>query len=431
MKLIEVQVDRLVGPTHHFGGLGVGNVASAAHAGEISHPAAAAIAGLDKMRLVARLGVPQWILPPQPRPNRAFLRSLGFRDGQPLRKVLTDSPRTFSAANSSSAMWTANAATVCPAVDSTDGATHITVANLISSLHRAIEPEQTREDLEHLFSQIAEVHPPLAGGAAMRDEGAANHMRLGAGGDRPGLHLFVHGDGQPAPQKYWPRQTRSACRAVARTLALDPERVFYLKQSARAIDAGAFHNDVVAASHEGLLLYHEAAFETPSQLDQVSEKYEQLYDAPLRRIVVSESELPLSNAIGTYLFNSQIVSIESSDAPVMICPVQVQSDPQAARLVNQWKSERVFSEVHFVNLNESMWGGGGPACLRLRVPVSEEQLAQIPAHARWTESLDSQLRKLIEETYPKHLMLAELADNTFVRRAERTQRQLVEILRDA
>ena len=79
MNLTEVQVDRLVGPTHHFGGLGVGNVASQSHGGHKSNPAAAATQGLDKMRLVAGMGVPQVVLPPQPRPDLRYLRSLGFR----------------------------------------------------------------------------------------------------------------------------------------------------------------------------------------------------------------------------------------------------------------------------------------------------------------------------------------------------------------
>ena len=90
MNLIEVQVDRLVGPTHHFGGLGVGNLASQEHSGQLSNPAAAALQGLDKMRLVASFGVPQIIIPPQGRPDFQFLRTLGFAgtDSDVLRRAL-------------------------------------------------------------------------------------------------------------------------------------------------------------------------------------------------------------------------------------------------------------------------------------------------------------------------------------------------------
>jgi len=63
---LELQLDGLVGPTHHFGGLSVGNLASMRHAGWQSRPRQAALQGLAKMRQVLALGVPQAVLPPSP-----------------------------------------------------------------------------------------------------------------------------------------------------------------------------------------------------------------------------------------------------------------------------------------------------------------------------------------------------------------------------
>ncbi len=76
--LHEVQFDGLVGPTHNYGGLSPGNVASQIHGGQVSNPRAAARQGLDKMRFVRDLGVKQALLPPQDRPSIATLRTLGF-----------------------------------------------------------------------------------------------------------------------------------------------------------------------------------------------------------------------------------------------------------------------------------------------------------------------------------------------------------------
>ena len=179
MTLIDIQIDRLVGPTHHFGGLGVGNLASHEHAGQTSNPQAAAIQGLDKMKLVAGLGVPQLILPPQPRPDFEFLRRVGFQGSeiQMLRQALDADFRLLSASLSSSAMWVANAATVSAGVDNQFGHAALTVANLDASLHRAIEPAATFEELTHHLPASSRVLNSLIGGAAMRDEGAANHMR--------------------------------------------------------------------------------------------------------------------------------------------------------------------------------------------------------------------------------------------------------------
>ncbi len=429
MRLIEVQVDRLVGPTHHFGGLGVGNIASSQHAWQPSNPAAAALQGLDKMRLVAGLGVPQVILPPQVRPDIGLLRSLGFHGtlSDVLAQAQQQTPSILSAAMSCSAMWTANAATVAPAVDSGQDDLTITIANLTGSLHRAIEPPQTTTDLKRTFSTIGRICPPLLGGTAMRDEGAANHMRLATANDQPGLHLLVHGDGSPATKKYWPRQTLAASQSVARTMHLNPKNVFFLKQNAQAIDAGAFHNDVVAASHENLLLHHELAFERSNRDDPwpaIEDRFREVCGDRLVRIEVPAEAISIDDAVATYLFNSQIVSSpDPSEPPILICPAQVHLHPGAREIVETWRDQLgLFSHVYSVDLSLSMAGGGGPACLRLRVPVSEDQLPQLPPSMLWSEQLDTSLRQLIQQHYPTHVTIDDLADESFVHSAEETTR---------
>lgn len=422
-SLIEVQVDRIVGPTHHFGGLGVGNVASARHGGQPSNPAAAAIEGLDKMRRVAGLGVPQLVLPPQPRPATHWLQSLGFRGPEMFRQALDEAPAVLAAAMSCSAMWTANAATVCPLVESRNHELTITVANLCGSLHRSVEPDTTLAELKRLFGAIAKVQPPLSGGAAMRDEGAANHMRLSVAGSHAALHLFVYGDGDPPPRTHWPRQTLAASQAVARTLDILPEQLVFLKQHPRAIDAGAFHNDVVAMSHDNLLIHHQLAFtdtDAPGSITEIEARFEQLLGCQLNRIEVADDVLSLEDAVSTYLFNSQIVSVfDENQPPVLICPAQVADHPGAKRLVDAWVQQGIFSQQHYVDLGQSMAGGGGPACLRLRVPVTPTQLGKLPAVARWTPQLDDQIRNAIDRHYPQHISLAELADPSLLEQCQR------------
>ncbi|MGI9474563.1 MAG: N-succinylarginine dihydrolase, partial [Rubripirellula sp.] len=240
MSLIEAQIDRIVGPTHHFGGLGVGNVASQMHGGQESNPAAAALQGLDKMRRVFDLGVPQLLLPPMPRPDWTFLRSIGFSgsDAEVLSQAAEESPHMLSAAMSCSAMWTANAATVTPTADSPVERPTLTVANLSSSPHRSIEPSQAMRELETLLLPVCHVRPPILGGAAMRDEGAANHMRFANRDGNGGLHVFVYGDESPMPMLHWPRQTLASVEAIARGHRLPDTKVFFLKQNPAAIDAG-------------------------------------------------------------------------------------------------------------------------------------------------------------------------------------------------
>jgi succinylarginine dihydrolase len=418
MNLIEIQIDRIVGPTHHFGGLGVGNVASKTNAGEVSNPAAAALQGLDKMRLVAQLGVPQLILPPQTRPASGMLQSLGFRDSQ-WQKILDESPELFSGAMSSSAMWTANAATVTPAIDNQSNQLMMTIANLTASLHRSIEPSDTEQELTKALGCASQISPPIAVGSALRDEGAANHMRLGTSENTPGINVFVYGDGDPMPKEFWPRQSRAACEAIARSHQLSPENTFFLKQHPEAIDAGAFHNDVVAMSHHNLFVHHELAYwEAGETLQQIEKRYEELNEAKLNRIEISQEELSIADAVSTYLFNSQIVSPPDSRRPEILCPSEVREHDGAKKIVRDLCQRGLFREACYVALNQSMSGGGGPACLRLRIPMSMRTFNSVPKLNQWSEDIDEQLRSAIERHYPTEITLEKLADPSVLAQAE-------------
>src|SRR5215470_14096078 len=138
---LELQLDGLVGPTHHFGGLSFGNLASMRHAGWQSRPRQAARQGLAKMRQVLALGVPQAVLPPLLRPEVGLLRQVGFRgsDAAVLTQAAASAPYLLRLAMSSAFMWTANVATVIPSSDSVDGRCHVVVANLVATPHRALE----------------------------------------------------------------------------------------------------------------------------------------------------------------------------------------------------------------------------------------------------------------------------------------------------
>lgn len=434
MSFIEVQIDRIVGPTHHFGGLGVGNVASQMHAGQASNPRAAALQGLDKMRLIAGLSVPQLILPPQPRPDFGLLNALGFT-GSPaeiLQSVLNHDPMILSAAGSCSAMWTANAATVTPSCDTDGDLPVMTVANLNASLHRSIEAANTQSEMRSLFRDGIDVRAALPGGVPMRDEGAANHMRLSGPDGQPGLNVFVHGDGSPEPLRHWPRQTLATGQAIARSHGIRKNVVFHLKQHRKAIDAGAFHNDVVAMSHHDLMIHHELAFasECGEEIERLQRQFENVVQSPLRILSISSEELTLEDAIKTYFFNSQIVTTSQSGKTTwtILCPIQVQQHPLANELVQRLCAEQVFHAVHFVDLGQSMDGGGGPACLRLRVPLSEEELRSLVDAAFWTENLDSELRGVISERYPSELKLADLGDLATCQYALETQEVLAKCL---
>jgi succinylarginine dihydrolase len=406
-KYVEINFDGLVGPTHNYAGLSPGNLASAQHANTVSHPRQAALQGLAKMRLLMNLGVPQAILPPHPRPDLLALRSLGFvgTDFEIIQRAHREAPRLLAAIYSSSAMWAANAATVSPAPDTANFCLHVSPANLLTQFHRSIEPPVTAADLKELLPAVH--HQPLPASDLFADEGAANHLRLCADYGQPGVEVFVYGrDFAAGPSRFPARQTKEACVAIARRHGLDPRRTLILQQSPAAIDAGAFHNDVVVASNQNVLLAHREAFADPTAFDQIARRFEQSTGQTLWSFIAEIDELSLADAVSTYIFNSQIVTLPDGSM-ALIAPLECRDHPGVQRYLKRiLTSGCPLRSVHYVDLRQSMKNGGGPACLRLRVVMPADAAAKLQIDARRLDELCS----FVEKHYRESLSPEDLAD---------------------
>jgi succinylarginine dihydrolase len=390
MTTLEVNLDGLVGPTHNYAGLSHGNVASEKFAKSVSNPKEAALQGLRKMKFVHDLGLPQLVMPPQRRPALYALRQLGFT------KLADAPPVLLNQLFSASCMWTANAATVCPSADSADGKVHFTPANLISNYHRYIEAHATSRHLKQIFKGDCSVHhQPLPAQASYADEGAANHMRLCNNYDEKGTQIFVYGG---SAKKYPARQTEAAVHAIARLHTLDDNRTVFLEQSAEAIDAGVFHNDVIAMSNGPLFIYHEKAY-TNLNLKQIG----------YTPICISENELPLKDAVSTYFFNSQLITLPDGKM-VVIAPSECAEHPKARACFNKIVSDGHIHTVHYLDVRESMKNGGGPACLRLRVVLTKDEREAVHPHVWLNDILYKKLCGWIENHYRDRISPDDLRD---------------------
>lgn len=402
----EVNFDGLIGPTHNYAGLSLGNVASAANAGATSRPREAALQGLGKMRRLMALGLTQGFLPPLRRPDADVLRAVGYAgsDDDVLRAAHDEDPELFRRAFAASAMWTANAATVIAAPDSGDGRTHLVTANLASIMHRAFEAQQTWRNLAAIFhdSRHFAVHPPLPHGRHWSDEGAANHMRLAPCHGAPGVNVFVHG--QERGGRFPERQSLRASQAVARFGGLTGERAAFATQGHEAVQAGAFHNDVVAVANESVLLAHPGAFDDRAAL------YDRL-QATVPGLTIWETEgVSLEDAIGCYLFNCQLVTLSGDSGMAIILPAETRDCPPAWTEVERMIARGVLAQAIVVDVRESMKNGGGPACLRLRVPVSDEALAGIDSRYILDERKCDALARLVETHWPAEIAPSDISD---------------------
>ena len=408
MPLQEINFDGIIGPSHNYAGLSFGNVASMKHGGEVSQPRAAALQGIDKMRANLALGLAQGIFLPHARPNRGWLAELGTTIEQ-------SEPALAANAMSASAMWAANAATVSPAPDTSDGKCHLTVANLRTMAHRSHEWTGTLAQLRLAFADESafKVHAPVA--PTFGDEGAANHMRLAPAHGEPGVELFVYGvSGGPFPA----RQHIEASKAIARLHALDPERTVFIQQSEEAIAAGAFHNDVVAVANERVLFAHELAFQGRDSLIGSCERLVPGFEL----VEVPAAEVPIEDAIRSYLFNAQLVTPPDGQMTLVV-PTEARETPS----VWGWLERHVagngpIRRVEVVDVRQSMANGGGPACLRLRVVADP---ATIDPRFLVDDSKLDALAEVIRTQWPIEIDNRDLQSQALIRDVETARTALL------
>jgi succinylarginine dihydrolase len=420
----EFNFDGLVGPSHNYAGLSFGNVASFSNVRSSSNPREAALQGLAKMRALAARGFAQGVLPPQARPDFRLLRRLGFSgsDADVLARAWREAPVILSCAWSAAPMWTANAATVSASADTMDGRVHFTAANLNNKLHRAGEHVQSTRLLRALFAdpQHFVVHEPLPSAPAFGDEGAANHTRLAASHGAAGVEFFVYGrvefdPSAPSPKKYPARQTLEASQAIARLHGLDAARTVFAAQNPDVIDQGVFHNDVIAVGNGNVLLYHEAAFlDEAATIDTLRRTLADA-GAELHALRVPDAAVPVADAVASYLFNSQLLS-KADGRMALVVPHECRENARvAAWLAALAASGGPVDELIEFDLRQSMRNGGGPACLRLRVVLTDREAAAMHQGVLMTDDLYARLVAWVERYYRDRVEPKDLADVAFAR----------------
>jgi len=439
MKSFEVNFDGLVGPTHNYAGLSEGNVASVSNAKNSSNPKQAALQGLKKMKALSDMGLQQGVFAPQERPDIYALKRLGFHgtDAQILEAAYKKSPALLAACCSASSMWTANAATVSPSADTSNNKVHFTAANLSNKFHRSLEPENTSKILKAMFSDTThfEHHQHLNDNEHMGDEGAANHTRLCENYGDAGVEIFTFGRygfnrDMPTPKKYPARQTLEASQAVARLHGLTDDNSIFVQQNPDVIDQGVFHNDVIGVGNQNVLFYHEQAYlNTDAFKAEVAQKFQKTSNGnELHFLEVPTNEVPIIDAVNTYLFNTQIVTLADGSMTI-IAPMHCRENANVHEyLQSLTAANNPINHVNYFDVNESMKNGGGPACLRLRVALNEQELQAVNPSCLLTDNLYNQLVTWVNKHYRDSLVLSDLRDPQLLIESRNALDELSQIL---
>ncbi|ASK78659.1 N-succinylarginine dihydrolase [Paraphotobacterium marinum] len=432
MNIFEFNFDGLVGPTHNYSGLSVGNLASGSHKNQMSNPKEAALQGLLKMKALHDLGFKQGVLPPQERPNIAVLKSLGFEgtDESIITQAFKSSPEILSCVTSASSMWTANAATVSPSSDTADNKVHFTPANLNSMFHRSIEHKTTSKVLKKIFADNNYFvhHNALPSVSHFGDEGAANHTRFCNNYGDKGIEFFVFGQyafdkSKLRPKSFVARQTYEASQAIARKHKLDPRFVVYAQQNPNVIDQGVFHNDVISVGNRNILFCHEEAFLNKAEIyKSLTQKID------LGIIEVPTNKVSVKDCVQSYLFNSQIIT--QNKINTIVLPEESRNNPRVWSFINDIQSDphSGIDEIKVFNLTESMSNGGGPACLRLRVVLNKKEQEAMNSEVILNDEKYNVLVNWVNKYYRDQLVPNDLKDPLLLNESRAALDELTKIL---
>ena len=157
-------------------------------------------------------------------------------------------------------------------------------------------------------------------------------------------------------------------------------------------------DDVIATGNEGIFLVHERAFkERKRAVVKIQKAFKSLTRQELLTIEVPQARLSVEEAVRSYLFNSQIVTLPDGTM-ALVAPVESGEGRPREIIDGILKGDNPIQSVYFSDLRQSMANGGGPACLRLRVVLTGDELSQV--HPGYV--LDDKKFVLLEEWVKAH-----------------------------
>ncbi len=427
--MFEVNFDGLIGPTHNYSGLSDGNNASKKNYSSPSNPKNAALQGLKKAETIINCGLKQGFFLPHERPFIPGLKRLGFNgtNEEILLSAFKHSKILLSNFSSASSMWAANAATISPSPDTQDNKIHLTPANLNTMFHRSIETEFTHQQCKIIFpTESFVIHEPSFSISGYGDEGAANHLRISKSHNEKGFEVFVYGEsGFKNYKSSVKRQALEISRSIAFNHKLDMENTFFLQQNHQAVEEGSFHNDIVSLSNENILIAHEKAFQNKDDLNKMLKILESKIDN-FQYIEISNSEIPLKDIINSYLLNSQLITNGDNEMQ-LILPEEVKGYENCMSWLDKLKQISDVKLFDFVDIRQSMMNGGGPACLRLKVILNDEELESLNQNFLMNNDRLESIKSLIEREYRDMLYPDDLKDPNLLDESRRVLDELTQI----
>lgn len=145
-------------------------------------------------------------------------------------------------------------------------------------------------------------------------------------------------------------------------------------------------------------------------------------------IEVPSSKVTVAEAVATYLFNSQLLS-KPDGSMLLVLPGEAQEHPRVWRYLNALLAQdNPIDELRVFDLRESMANGGGPACLRLRVVLTDDERRAVNPAVMMNDTLFATLNDWVDCYYRDRLTQADLADPQLLVEGREALDRLTQIL---
>ena len=200
----------------------------------------------------------------------------------------------------------------------------------------------------------------------------------------------------------------------------------FAQQNPDAIDAGVFHNDVIAVGLGAVLFCHEQAWVTQ---DAVLAELGAKIGPAFAPIVVPAEALRLDDVVATYLFNGQLLP-RADGRLLFVAPAECRENARVSAYLDALVAgDGPIAEILTFDLRQSMRNGGGPACLRLSVGLTSIERKAIRARVFLDDALARDLDHWIRKHYRDRLAPEDLGDPALVDESRRALDNLTQILR--
>jgi len=113
----------------------------------------------------------------------------------------------------------------------------------------------------------------------------------------------------------------------------------------------------------------------------------------------------------------------------LMLPHEAEETPRAKAFVDRvLATNGPIREAHYLDLRQSMRNGGGPACLRLRVVLTQAEIAALGAGAIVDEAKIDALEGVVRRNYRDRLELSDLADPALLREVRMALDEIGQVL---